>query len=62
MRYPASNFMSLIMMMMNSYIDDHHMSYVDDHHRISEVANKHLHESALAVLPDQAGEVEASRL
>ena len=37
-------------------------TYVDDHHGIGKVANEHLHEAALAVLPDQPGQVEAGSL
>ena len=37
-------------------------TYVDDHHGIGEVANEHLHQAALAVLPDQPGQVEAGSL
>ena len=37
-------------------------TYVDDHHGIGEVADEHLHEAALAVLPDQPGQVEAGSL
>ena len=37
-------------------------SYIDDHHGVGEVADKHLHEPALAVLPDQPGKVEAGCL
>ena len=50
------------MTMMKSNFYDNPGSYIDDHHGVGEVANKHLHESALAVLPDQTGEVEASSL
>ena len=46
-------FLTIIMMM---------KSYFDDHHGVGEVADKHLHEPALGVLPDQAGQVEAGRL
>ena len=53
-------FMNLSMMMMT--IINIMKSYFDDHHGVGEVADKHLHEPALGVLPDQAGQVEAGRL
>ena len=37
-------------------------SYLDEHHGVGEVANEHLHEPSLRVLPDQPGQVEAGRL
>merc|ERR1719273_1517200 len=36
--------------------------FIDDHHGVGEVADEHLHEPALTVLPDHPGKVEAGRL
>ena len=54
--------MMKIMKVVMKNVDFINESYIDDHHGVGEVADEHLHEPALAVLPDQPGKVEAGRL
>ena len=54
--------MMKIMKVVMKNVDFINESYIDDHHGVGEVADKHLHEPALAVLPDQPGKVEAGCL